>query len=249
MSRNHQVIEEEGDSAPAYLVTFSALTTLLMLFFVLLLTMATVQDAGMLDEGRYAETQEAFLQSVRSFGLGAHYGKKQRPDFGNLKTKYSAINPDVQFEDRTIDAKEEDIRRVFKKIARSVTTMPSQIVGKRTNFSVTNIGFSSGDSQLNEPAKKFLTQFALDLQQNSGAEAFKLYVLGLARNEEPEKRQWILSAKRAQAVANFLNDILPSQLKCPVYSWGAGPGGEWVTGDSPISKQSQILIAVLRAND
>ena len=249
MSRKHQVIEEKGPKAPAYLVTFSALATLLMLFFVLLLTLAEEQDEGILGKGQYAETQESFLRSIRTFGLGERYGKKQRPDFGNTKLKYSVTNPDEDTTVKTIDAKEEDIRRIFKKISQSIKTTPSQLVAKKANFSVTNISFSPGEVQLNEPAKKFLTRFALDLQQDAGSQEIKLYVLGLANDEQSGKRQWMLSAMRAQAVADFLNDVLPSQFQCPVYSWGAGPGGCWVTPDSPISKQSQILIAVLRAND
>ena len=90
-------------------------------------------------------------------------------------------------------------------------------------------------------------QFALDVQQNSGPDRPKLCVLGLAADQSNEKDQWILSARRAQAVCDFLKEILPSRW--PVYSWGAGPGGNWVDQDSPISKQSQILIAILKQND
>jgi len=249
LSRKNQVIEEKGCGAPAYLVTFSALVTLLMLFFVLLLTLANVQDEGILGKGRYAETQESFLRSIKTFGLGVLSNGKTTPDFGNIKVKYFISNPDKQVEGRTIDAGEEGLRRVFKDVSRSAKTMPSQIVAQKTNFSVTNISFSPDDSQLNESAKKFLTQFAVNLQQDTDSGEAKLYVLGLARDERTEKRQWILSARRAQAVADFLQHLLPSQLQCPVYSWGAGPGGCWVTRDSPVSKQSQILIAVLRVND
>ena len=104
-------------------------------------------------------------------------------------------------------------------------------------------------AELNESAKKYLSQFALNLQHDNSSGWLKPYILGLSRNERTEKKQWILSAMRAQAVADYLKDILPSQLRCPVYSWGAGPGGYWVTQESHISKQSQILIAVLRAED
>ena len=249
MSRKHQIIEERGLSAPAYLVTFGALVTLLMLFFVLLMTFANTQDEGVVGSGRYTEAQEAFSRSIRTLGLGMLYGKKQGPDFGNVKPKYFIIKPDKLFEGRTIDAKEEGARRAFQKVSRSVKTMPSQIVAKTTNFSVTDIRFPPADAALNEAARRFLTRFVLNLQQNPDVEAMKLYVLGLAGDEKTEKEQWIVSARRAQAVANFLNGILPSDLKWPVYSWGAGPGGYWVAQDSPISGQSQILIAVLRAGD
>ena len=244
-----KLIEEEGSKAPAYLVTFSALMTLLMLFFVLLLTMAEVQDAGGLGKGRYAETQESFSRSIRTLGLGTFFAKKKTPDFGAIKIKYFIDRPDEEHGTRTIDAKKEDLSRIFQEVTQSVDTMASQIVAKRTNFTVTNIRFSTGEVLLNESAKKFLSRFSRDMQQNSGPHEIRFYVLGLAREEQTEKEQWILSAQRAQAVADFLNDILPSHLQWPVYSWGAGPGGHWVTHDSLISDQSQILIAVLRVND
>ena len=249
MNHKRQVIEEKGPGAPAYLVTFSALVTLLMLFFITLMSFATVQDEGIGGKGRYTESRESFFRSIRTLGLGTIYGKKQGPDFGNVKPKYFISNPDKLFEGRTIDAKGEELRRTFQAVSRSMKTMPSQIVAERTNFSVTNIRFPAGGATLNEAAKRFLTRFSLDLQQDSDSKAIRLYVLGLAGDEATEKEQWILSARRAQAAADFLQDILPSWANWPVYSWGAGPGGDWVAQDSPISGQSQILIAVLRIND
>ena len=244
MSRDHQIAEESRAKVPGYIVTFSDMVTLLLTFFVMLLSLAKVQDPELFNVGR-----DGFVKRIDSAGLGMLLGKKITLDLGKTKIKYFISDPDKDFAVRTIDAKEEKTRRIFKKVAQTMETKRSQIVAKKNNFSVTNISFSPGESQLNESAKKFLTQFAVNLQQDTDSEEVKLYVLGLARDERTEKKQWILSARRAQAVADFLNDILPSQLQCPVYSWGAGPGGYWVTRDSPISKQSQILIAVLRVND
>ncbi len=249
MNGKRQVIEEKGPPAPGYLVTFTALVTLLMLFFITLLSIAATQDEGFGGKGRYTDSRESFFRSIRTLGLGMFYSKKQGTDFGNVKPKYFISKPDRRFEGRTTDAKGENVRRLFKKVSRSMTTMPSQIVAKKTNFSVTNIRFSSGRASLNEPAKKFLTQFSLDLQANNRSKAVKLYVLGLANDVKGEKKQWILSARRAQTVSDFLRSISPTELQWPVYSWGAGPGGYWVAQDSPISRQSQILIAVLRASD
>ena len=244
MSRKRKVIKESSPKVPAYIVTFSDMVTLLLTFFVMLLSLANVQDDDLFYKGR-----GAFVQSVRALGLGMLRGRKPRPDFGHIKTKYFIDRPDRLFEGRSIDAKGEAIRRTFKTISRSVKTMPSQIVAKKTNFSVTDIRFSPGDATLNESAKKFLTNFCSDLQQDRSPEAIKLYVLGLAGDEATEKQQWIVSARRAQAVADFLQDVSPSEAKWPIYSWGAGPGGDWVEQDSPISEQSHILIAVLRAKD
>jgi len=237
-----RVIEEKGASVPAYIVTYSDMVTLLLTFFVMLLSLAHVQDPELYNTGR-----DSFLQSIRQFGVGVLLGGVQKPHFGHVKVKYFISRPDRLFEDRSIDAKEEEIRRIYNKVNESMQTMPSQIIAEKTDFSVTNIRFAPGDASLNEAAKKFLTEFCLNLQQASEPEAVMLYVLGLAGNEATEKEQWILSAKRAEAAADFLKGT--SGYNWPVYSWGAGPGGDWVAQDSPIFKQSQILIAVLRAGE
>jgi chemotaxis protein MotB len=244
LSRQKQITEEDGPNVPAYIVTFSDMTTLLLTFFVMLLSLAHVQDPELFDTGR-----DSFVQSMRNFGLGILYNRKRAPEFGQVKIKYFIDTPDKLFMGRSIHAKEEEIRRVFKYLSRSMKTLPSQIVAQKTNFSITNIRFPPGQATLNEQAKRFLTEFCLDLQQSLGSEAIKLYVLGLDGEEATEKQQWILSARRAQATADFLKDTLPSASNSPVYSWGAGPGGNWVGQNSPISKKSHILIAVLMAGD
>ena len=244
MRRRSKAGGEYSPKVPAYIVTFSDMVTLLLTFFVMLLTLARVNDRQLFNTGR-----NSFLESLAGFGLGMLSGRKPAPDFGKIKLKFSIINPDKKFGGRTIDAREENIRRIYQRINRSMTTVRSKIVAKKNNFAVTDIRFPPGDAALNEEAKKFLRKFCLDLQQGAGSLGVKLYVLGLAGNEASEKQQWIVSAKRAQVVADFLSESLPSDSKWPIYSWGAGPGGDWVGQDSPISRESQILIAVLRTND
>ena len=244
MRRQRQVIEERGPKVPAYIVTFSDMVTLLLTFFVMLLSLSQIQDEELFHSGR-----ESFLRSIRTLGLGMLYGRKQKPNFGNTKIKYFIHRSDKLFEGRTIDAEGEEARRAFKTVIRRMNTMPSQIVAKRSSFSVTNIYFARGDTTLNKSVNDFLTEFCLGLQQDFGSKAIKFYVLGMASDEATAKEQWILSARRAKVVADFLQDTLSSASKWPVYSWGAGPGGDWVSRDSPISSRSQILIAVLRTND
>jgi chemotaxis protein MotB len=240
-----QTVEDSAPKVPGYIVTFSDMVTLLLTFFVMLLSLAEVQNEGMFYAGR-----ESFLLSIRRLGLGVFTGKKPGVNFGHIKIKYFIDTPDKQFEGRTIDARTEELRRLFKEVDRSMTVMPSQIVAKKTNFAVTSIRFPPGQVTLNEPAKTFLTKFASDLQQGPASRGIRLYVLGLASDVASEKQQWLLSATRARAVADFLRGILSSGTEYalaewPVYSWGAGPGGHWVDPDTPIYKQSQILIAVL----
>ncbi|MDT8303698.1 MAG: flagellar motor protein MotB [Sedimentisphaerales bacterium] len=252
-----QPIKEEKPKVPAYIVTFSDMTTLLLTFFVMLLSLATVQDDEMFHKGR-----ESFSYAIKTFGLGMLAGRKPKPDLGYYKVKYYMDEPNEIFVGRSINTKEEKIRKLFNELNQSMKSMPSVMAANKTDFTVTNIRFGQGDAQLNESAKQFLGGFSSQLQQNYGSRPVKLYVLGLANDQKSEKEQWILSAKRAKAVADYLRSILSSgsdsQIQrsssggwsnWSVYWWGTGPGGDWVKQDSPISKESQILIAVLRVDD
>jgi outer membrane protein OmpA-like peptidoglycan-associated protein len=240
------------------------MVTLLLTFFVLLLSLADVQDPELFNKGR-----DSFLESLKHFGLGMLLGQQAMLGFGEAKIRHLTSSRDDLSESRTIDEQRERIRQILGRISRSMVTLPSRIVAERTDFSVANIRFLSGNATLDEAAKKFLIQFCSDLQQPANSKAGTLYVLGLASDKTTEKKQWILSARRAQVVADFLQNTLslrsgsdPSTslrtgtaynaFSLPlwrIYWWGAGPGGDWVSRDSPISGSSHVLIAVLRASD
>ena len=257
MKRQNQPPQDEGQKVPAYIVTFSDMTTLLLTFFVMLLSLAKMQDPDLFKKGR-----DSFRFSLDYLGLGILMDREQGQNLGNVKIKYSINDPDKLYEGRSINTKEEKIRKLFSEINRSMKSRPSVMAANKTDFTVTNIRFAQGDAQLNESAKQFLGGFSSQLQQNYGSRPVKLYVLGLANDQRAEKDQWILSAKRAKAVTDYLRGILPSSSGSQIQRsttggwsnwsinwWGAGPGGDWVQRDSPISKESQILIAVLRADD
>ena len=257
MRRPRLIIEDGGPKVPAYIVTFSDMVTLLLTFFVMLLSLSSTQDPELFNKGR-----DSFLESIRYIGLGIFFEKGKITNMDDLKTMHYINNPEDVAERRTIDARAEELRRILENLKQMTTIVPSQIVAERTSFSVANVHFSPGSDDLNEPARKFLRGFCLDLQQNVSRKPVELYVLGLASDGKSEKEQWLLSARRARMAADFLRGTLSAagggqsrrnltggQFKWSVYSWGAGPGGDWVGRDSPISKRSQILIAVLRASD
>jgi len=239
------VITEDGAKVPAYIVTFSDMVTLLLTFFVMLLSLSKTQDPELFNIGR-----DSFVRSLKTFGLGMLLGRKEMPTFGEVKIKYPISPPDKIFDTRVISAREERTERIFQKLNKSMKAMPSQIVAAKTVYTVTDIRFSPGDDTLSETAKESLTKFCLDLSLEDELEAGKqLYVLGLASDAATEKEQWLLSARRAGSVAGFLQRVLGSSNNRQVYYWGAGPGGDWVGQDSPISEESQVLIAVLKRND
>lgn len=216
------------------------MVTLLLTFFVLLISMAHKQDKIFFNKAR-----DSFLQRG-GIGLGIRPGRRVTPVLGQVQSKYPTPELDEEPPPRTLDAKEEIVRRKFQKLAAIMTTLPSQLKDVRPTFSITPVRFLPGQADLDNSGKTFLNKFAEDLQGHANRESIKLYVLGLAGEEKSEKDQWILSSLRAQTVARYLKE---TGLRCPVLAWGAGPGGQWTAPDSLVSEQSQILIAVLRADD
>ena len=242
--------EEEKQKVPAYIVTFSDMVTLLLTFFVLLLTLANVQDPELFNQGR-----DSFFRSIRYCGLGNLLGSPSSIDFGAPKTKHRTSDPNTS-DDRTLDEYRDQLRRIFDNLNKTMTTLPSQLVGQRLDFSITNVRFGAGQARLDDAAQTYLSEYCVDLQQNLTAETCTLYVLGLAGDERTAKKQWVLSAKRAQAAAEFMQNQLnqgafgaakTQASEWRIHWWGAGPGGRWAGQDRPDPGESQILIATLRS--
>ncbi len=240
MSRSKKTVEDDSAKVPAYIVTFSDMVTLLLTFFVLLLTLAKTQNPELFNKGR-----ESFVKSIDLWGLGALWGGLERPTFGKIMIKHYVLNPDESADERTIDSSEDQLRRIFQQIDPSVDSIASQITSENTNFSATDIHFGRDSWELNESAKVFLSDFCSDLHQSKFSQRISLYVVGLARDVSGEKKQWSLSALRAREVANFLKSSFSEQFAWEVHSWGSGPGGMWIKKDGPVSEESHILIAVL----
>jgi len=249
LTKQNRPPREEKQKVPSYIVTFSDMVTLLLTFFVLLLTLAEVQDPELFMKGR-----DSFWKSIRYCGLGALLGSNVSLDLGSDKTKHPTTEPETT-EDRTIDEYREKLRRIAERINETATTLPSQIVGQQLHFSVTGVRFPKDRATLDAESQQSLSRFCLDLQQSLDAETSTLYVLGLGGDEATEKQQWMLSAKRARMVAGFLQEMLAQSTPAGVDSapwrvfwWGAGPGGNWAGQDCPDPGQSQILIAVLKSS-
>jgi outer membrane protein OmpA-like peptidoglycan-associated protein len=233
------------------------MVTLLLTFFVMLLSLAEDRDPELFHKGR-----DAVLKSIRNAGLGVLLGKEKVTNFGHRKRRHYIANPDDIPASKTTDAEAEEIRRIIEQLKQHAKIVPLRINAKRTDFSVVNVRFPPGRSSLDEPAKKFLTGFCRNLQQDPSGRPVDLYVLGLANDQSADKEQWLLSARRAQAVADFLRDTLLSSVdsseepdepwersRWNIRSWGAGAGGHWVGPDSPISRQSQVLVGVRRLSN
>ena len=78
MKRPRLIIEDGDPKVPGYIVTFSDMVTLLLTFFVMLLSLSQIQDPELFDKGR-----DAFLESIRNIGLGVLFGKEDIPNLFN----------------------------------------------------------------------------------------------------------------------------------------------------------------------
>ena len=113
MKRVSKQSEEQGPKVPGYIVTFSDMVTLLLTFFVMLLTLADVQDPELFDKGR-----DSFIESIRYVGLGALFGRQHSVNLGSLKNKYSVPEQEETPNNRSIDAGTEELNRIFQQLSK-----------------------------------------------------------------------------------------------------------------------------------
>jgi len=163
--------------------------------------------------------------------------------------------------DNGIGIEEKDLEKIFEPfftrkekgtgfglaiVRRIIEDHRGRITCRSKEFNVTDIHFERGKWDLSSSAKEYLTKYSLSLQESfTGQSPPTIYVVGLAGKERGEKQKWILSARRAQSVADFLRQNLPENSKWRLYCWGAGRGGQWSNDTGPMNKDAEIMISVL----
>ena len=242
--------EEKGETAPLWIISFADMISLLMAFFVMLLTMAQTRSGKLCNpgEGIFEKTIFGFKSSISGFGLPGLLGKASEQDsFEYGKSHYNLVGDNNNPDERTIDAGEEKIRRLFKELQSNSKIFERRDKDGQPTFVATPIIFQQGQADLDEASKKFLTQFALNLGQ-SDKRVIGIYIVGLTWEELPEQQKWRLSVRRSQAAGDFLRSVIAPEQKIPVYCWGAASYSQWVGTDNLNTNKPEILITVLQAN-
>jgi hypothetical protein len=256
---------EERTQIPRWIVTFSDMTTNLLTFFVLLLSLGQVRDDSPFDEGN--RLSHYFLQSVK-----AGFGFRDAAQFEYESIRHAVKEPELP-QGVTRDAREQRTRRLFATLRRSMETRPSQLTAQGVSFSLANVTFAPGETTLDPAGRQWLSRFAADVQQSLDPATTLLYVVAVTGPETadavratgsgaPMHASPLLAARRSWAVADYLRRCLsgPTRVRTSeaendlntawrVFWWGAGPGADWAGQDRLPAGQSQILIAIRRQSD
>ncbi|MHC4554037.1 MAG: flagellar motor protein MotB [Planctomycetota bacterium] len=234
--------EESKTPVPSYIVTYSDMITLLLTFFVMLLSLAETQ----VDEHKFMAGRYSFKSAVADFGLsGFLINQDSGPQLDHPKPKYRIDEGKDKENDRSIDAETEMVRRALLEVERMMNISPSHICGMDKTFLQPGIEFQPGSWDIDADAKKKISALCEQIKVNYTQQEPILYVLGLAADTKNDRQQWIVSSQRAKAVSDAIRTQIPEDLKWPVYCWGGADGGEWVGRNGQTTKNNQILIAVL----
>ncbi|MHC5083153.1 MAG: flagellar motor protein MotB [Planctomycetota bacterium] len=234
--------EEKKPGVPAYIVTFSDMITLLLTFFVMLLSMAQTQ----VDKHKFMAGCTSFKKAVADFGMnGFLISRNSGPEMEHPKPKYRVEEGEDEKENRSIDSETENVRRILMEVERMMKISPSQIAGMDKNFLQTDIRFAPNSGQLDRNSQKKIIKLFEQIKINYAMQDPIIYVLGLAGDVKDPQQQWIISAKRADAVADYIKTQLGRENKWPVFSWGSGNGGQWTGYKGQVTKNAHIMITVM----
>jgi len=235
---------EEGQGVPLWIVSFTDMITLLLAFFVLLQAFAHVRDPELFYKG-----QGSFLSAIRSFGLPQWLlgrENRQRRQYTTVKHTTKEAKDKIP-RNKVLDAEDESIREVFQQLRKVVETQSTDMPDVAVESTGTPVRFASGKADLDAAAKEWLTRFALDLKTSRTPKGTRINVVGLAPDVDGARAQWLLSAVRAQRVADFLAGALGGGLRTNAWeiaSCGAGPGGELCRRLGGTARRSFVVIAV-----
>ena len=143
---------EEKEGAPAWMVSFGDMMTLILTFFILLVSMSKEQQVGLVAKG-----VGSFMVSVRSFGLpGVLDKEKEASIFQEVRTRFN-LPPEDDPDRRTDYVDASNLELVRATVARALTphnelSQPSVAV------------FGPDSSELTDEAQRFLDMVAPSLR-------------------------------------------------------------------------------------
>jgi len=193
--------EETKKGAPAYIVSFSALMTIMLTFFILMCTMANEQEAGLLAAGT-----GSFIHNINAFGLpGLLPGHRTTVDLGEGRPQFAVPRSEVEQTQGT-DA---DLlyRRVIAlepvRLARALAQYFNE--EEELRFPL-DVHFEPGSARLTPQDRKTLWPLVRRLRMVPYYLRVDAYVSDNFLFNQEHENAWELSAARAAAVVQYFRE-------------------------------------------
>jgi hypothetical protein len=240
--------EEQGEKAPLWMISFADMISLLMAFFVMLLTMATTRSGKLCETGMgvFERSIEGFRDSIASFGIPGVLGEKKSLGFERGMRHFSVEGANEEADgQRLIDAGEERTKRLFQQLRTRAAATPSSIRGSQALCDTAPIIFDRDACELRTDDNRYLARFCADLKASGSLEGMTLVVVGAAPEATTFRDRWTLAARRARVVAEQLRKEL-TNTPVTVVSWGTADASAWSKELPSSNRQVHILLSVLR---
>jgi outer membrane protein OmpA-like peptidoglycan-associated protein len=232
-------------SVPIWILSFGDMITNLLAFFILIQSFSHAQKAQVLATGEMPGQTIPGNPGWLDWLLAT----RRSADRTHIQRKYAVeSDPDNQAMERIIDAEDEKIRKLFDGVRRQNRTQATDGPSEAPRVIQTPIQFARGQWSLDRPAREFLAALGGDLAPGGRRAGQDVYVVATAPEAATPKDQFLLSARRAEAVRQHLAEDLsadPSGRGPSVTAWGAGPGP---TGPGTPSRAS-VIIAVVASEE
>ena len=228
----------ESDSGPGWLTTFNDLVTLLMVFFVLLFTMSSVDAKKMKDFQFALQSSLGLLEAGQMVDITI---KTPQPinDMSHVKTQPEGTKK------RTKDRLHGQLSPEQVKSLEAALGIQIDETNEGVRFSFENqILFDFGKADINPAGHALLDQIARVLQQDPAAVRVEGHTDNVPIQTRRFPSNWELSVARAVNVVKYFAEvghIDPRRLSAVGY----GESRPLVTNDTPANRQKNRRVEIL----